>query len=80
MDRRETGKTWREQLLGEAFLEALYEAYEADLDQNYALTKADHQRAVQALNEIPPKQKALLEEGQRRYAGKGPGLPCVRVG
>ncbi len=68
MDRRKIGKTWREQLLGEAFLDTLYEVYEADPDQSYALAEADHQRAVQALSEIPPKQKALLEEAQRRHA------------
>ncbi len=67
MNRTEIGKTWRDQLLGEAFLATIYEAYEADPDRSYALTEADHQRAVQALGEIPPKQKALLEEAQGRY-------------
>lgn len=68
MDRKETGKTWRDQLLDEAFLDALYKAYETDPDKSYALVEAAHQQAVQALSKIPPQQKVLLEETQRRYS------------
>lgn len=57
MDRKETGKTWRDQLLDEAFLDALYKAYETDPDKSYALVEAAHQQAVQALSKIPPQQR-----------------------
>lgn len=68
MDRTQTDKAWRDQLLGKAFLDALYGAYEADPDKSYALAEEDYQRAVRALDKIPSKQKTLLEEAQRRYA------------
>ncbi len=68
MDKKETGKTWRDRLLGEAFLDALDRAYEADPDKSYALAEKDYRKAVRALDGIPVREKALVEELQRRYA------------
>ncbi len=68
MDKKQADKTWRDRLLGEGFLDSIYKAYEADPDKSYALVEEDHRKAVQALDGIPAREKALLEEAQGRHA------------
>lgn len=68
MDMQKMVRTLRDLVVGDEFLNALYDEYGADPRGDYTETEEDYRKAVLALVGISSTQKSLLDEKERRYA------------
>ncbi len=68
MDVQKMVKTLKDLAVGDTFLKAIYDEYDADPRGDYTDTEEDYREAIHALAGISSRQMALLHEEEKRYA------------